>query len=77
MARDGDGLFRRAGIWYFKYRHPAGGYREKSTGMRKQPDARTYKHDFLEKLKRNLLPTDEAKWMLGPSPSRSGWNSGQ
>jgi integrase len=64
MARDGDGLFRRAGIWYFKYRSPAGGYREKSTGQHKQPDARIYKHDFLERLRQNQLPTDEAKWTL-------------
>ena len=48
MARDGDGLFRRAGIWYFKYKDPAGVYREKSTGKRKQLDAREYKHQFLE-----------------------------
>jgi hypothetical protein len=67
MARDGDGLFRRAGIWYFKYRDPRGGYREKSTGSRRQPDARTYKHDFLEKLRQNQLPTEEAKWTLSQS----------
>jgi len=64
MARDGDGLFRRGDIWYFKYRGSLGGYREKSTGHRKQSDARVYKHDFLEKLRQNQLPTDEAKWTL-------------
>jgi integrase len=65
MARDGDGLFRRYGIWYFKYKDPSGGYREKSTGKKKQPEARDYKHDFLEKLRQNQLPTEEAKWSLG------------
>ena len=64
MARDGDGLFRRAGIWYFKYKDPAGVYREKSTGKRKQPEAREYKHEFLEKLRQNQLPTEESKWSL-------------
>jgi len=64
MARNGDGLFRRGCIWYFKYRDPSVGYREKSTGQRKQPDARTYKHDFLEKLRHNQLPTEEARWSL-------------
>jgi integrase len=70
MARDGDGLFRRQGIWYFKYRDPGGGYREKSTGQRKQPDARTYKHDFLEKLRQHQLPIDEAQWTLEQSFAR-------
>src|SRR3954470_15730206 len=64
MARNGDGLFRRNRIWCFKYKDPSGVYREKSTGERKQPDARKYKHDFLEKLLQNQLPTDEAKWTL-------------
>jgi integrase len=67
MARDGDGLFRRDGIWYFKYRDRTGAYREKSSGKRKQQDAREYKHEFLEKLKQNQLPTDESKWTLGQS----------
>jgi len=64
MARNGDGLFRREEIWYFKYRNQNGEYREKSTGKRKQAEAREYKHDFLEKLRQNQLPTDEAKWTL-------------
>lgn len=64
MARDGDGLFRRDGIWYFKYKDQSGAYHEKSTGKRKQPAAREYKHDFLERLRQNQLPTDEAKWSL-------------
>jgi integrase len=65
MARKGDGLFRRDGIWYFKYKDRGGLYREKSTGKKKQPEAREYKHAFLEKLRQNQLPTDEAKWSLG------------
>lgn len=67
MARDGDSLFRRGGIWYFKYRYPGGGFREKSTGKRKQPDARAFKHDFLEKLRQHQLPTQEAQWTLEQS----------
>ena len=65
MARNGDGLFRRSGIWYFKYKNHDGIYREKSTAKRKQSDAREYKHAFLEKLRSNQLPTAEAKWKLG------------
>ena len=64
MARNGDGLFRRDATWYFKYRDDCGVYREKSTGKRKQGEARDYKHDFLEQLRQNQLPTDEAKWTL-------------
>ena len=71
MARNGDGLFRRDGIWYFKYKDPGGVYREKSTGKKKQPEAREYKHDFLEKLRQNQLPTDEAKWSL--SQALAAW----
>ena len=71
MARNGDGLFRRDGIWYFKYRDHSGVYREKSTGKRKQPEAREYKHEFLEKLRQNQLPTDEAKWTL--SQALAAW----
>ena len=40
MARNGDGLFRRDGIWYFKYKNQCGIYQEKSTGRHKQPEAR-------------------------------------
>jgi hypothetical protein len=64
MARNGDGLFRRDRIWCFRYKDRNGVYREKSTGKRKQSEAREYKHDFLEKLLQNQLPTDEAKWTL-------------
>jgi integrase len=71
MARDGDGLFRRYGIWYFKYKDPGGLYREKSTGKKKQPEAREYKHGFLEKLRQDQLPTDEAKWSL--SQALAAW----
>jgi integrase len=70
MARNGDGLFRRDAIWYFKYRNDCGAYREKSSGKRKQGEARDYKHDFLEKLRQNLLPTDEAKWTLAQALER-------
>jgi integrase len=72
MARNGDGLFRRGRIWCFRYKDPNGVYREKSTGKRKQPEAREYKHEFLEKLRRNDLPTDEAKWTL--SQALAAWS---
>jgi hypothetical protein len=39
MARNGDGLFRRGGIWVFKYKDQTGIYREKSTSQRKQSEA--------------------------------------
>ncbi len=67
MPRDGDGLFRRDGIWVFKFKNPSGAYQEKSTGKRKQSEAREFKHDFLEKLRQNQLPTEEAKWTLSQS----------
>lgn len=67
MARNGDGLFRRDGIWGFRYKNECGVYLEKSTGKRKQSEAREFKQDFLEKLRKNQLPTDEAKWTLSES----------
>jgi hypothetical protein len=57
-------------VWYFKCRNDCGVYREKSTGKRKQGEARDYKHDFLEKLRQNQLPTDEAKWTLAQALDR-------
>jgi len=70
MARNGDGFHRRRGLWGFRYKDDQGVYREKSTGKRKQPEAREYKHIFLEKLRRNQLPNEEAKWTLGQSLSK-------
>src|SRR5690242_19114582 len=64
MARNGDGFFSRDGIWYFKYRDSNGVYHEKSTSTRKQSEARDYKHNFVEKLRNNQLPTEEARWTL-------------
>ncbi len=67
MPRDGDGLFRRDEVWYFEYKNHCGVYQEKSTGKRKQPEARECKQAFLETLRKNELPTDEAKWTLSQS----------
>ncbi len=65
MARNGDGLFRRDGIWYFKYRNECGPDREKSTGKRKQNEARDYKHDFLEASLADLIRSVKAQGLEG------------
>ena len=64
MPRDGDGLFRRQGVWSFKFKGPDGRYHEKSTQCRKHQDAQQYRRDFLRELAAGTLPSDMAKWPL-------------
>ena len=63
MARNGDGLYQRAN-WYFKHRDSDGQFREHSTGESRQGDARKAKHDFIEKHRLGLLPTEMAEFTL-------------
>jgi len=60
-------LFRRDGIWGFRFKNQSGVYQEESTGKRKQPEAREFKQEFLENLRKNQLPTDAAKWTVSQS----------
>jgi integrase len=77
MARNGDGLFQRGSIWYFKYKGVDGLYREKSTGKRKPSEARAFKNEFLDRFQRNQLPTEESKWKLADALEKwLGYRSG-
>jgi len=64
MSRKKDGLFRRDGIFAFRYKDTAGIWREKSTGKTEREDAKTFKNDFLNDLKNGTLPTGMAEWRL-------------
>ena len=64
MARNGDGVFKRRGIWAFKYQDAAGQWREKSTGERSFARAREIRREFLERVRAGQIPTDLASATL-------------
>lgn len=65
MARNGEGLFLRNGVWGFRYRDPhTGHYRERSTGKRKKSEAWRAKDQFLRDLDAGSLPREVADWKL-------------
>lgn len=64
MPRNGDGLFRRRGIWCFKYKSGDGRYHEKSTGKRKKLDAQRSRSAFLQDLRDGELPAEMSKWTV-------------
>jgi integrase len=62
MARGKDGLYRRDGdILCFRYKDAEGRWKERSTGKRKRDEARTFKSDFLLKLKNGELPNEKSE----------------
>lgn len=70
MARGKDGLFRREGmILCFRYKD-AGVWREKSTGRRNRHEARTFRDDFLAKLRAGDLPTEKANQTVEQAATR-------
>ena len=60
MARGKDNLYRRNGIFCFRYKN-ADVWREKSTGKRDRKQARDFKKDFDKKLKDGELPNEKSK----------------
>jgi integrase len=65
MARDGEGIYQRSGIWCFRYKDDLRGiWREKSTGVRKRGAARRIKRQFLDDLEQGNLPAETAAWSL-------------
>ena len=61
MARNGDGLSKRRGIWSFRYRDEAGVWREKSTGETSYAKAREVRREFLDRARDGQLPTAAAE----------------
>ena len=60
MARGKDGLYRRNGIFCFRYKD-ADVWREKSTGERDREQARKVKKDFEKSLEARELPNEMSK----------------
>ncbi|MDT8071208.1 MAG: tyrosine-type recombinase/integrase [Terriglobia bacterium] len=56
-----DHLFKRNGVYGFRYQDREGRWREKSTGKSDREDAKTEKENFEADLKKNRIPTDLAK----------------
>jgi hypothetical protein len=68
MPRNGDGLFKKGRIWYFKFRsQDDGDWKDISSGTAVYADARRFKQEYLEKARRGLLP---AYWLIGRSSRR-------
>ena len=70
MARDGENLYCRGRIWYFKFRGADGKYHERSTGTAKKMEARAFRDEALARFRNGQLPTEMAKWTLGARSKR-------
>lgn len=59
-AHDRDGLYRRRGYWHFEYRDPeTGQWHSKTTGATAYNEAKTFRREFLDELKKNYVPTND------------------
>ena len=66
-----DGLFRRNGIYGFRFKDSAGKWREQSTGERDREEAKKFKKRFEGDVENGTLPTDMSDWDL--ERSRTWW----
>ena len=59
MKRSRDGLYRRGGVFAFRYQDKDGVWREKYTGKAYRTEAKAFKVDFEENLRRGvpILPS--------------------
>ena len=64
MPRGRDGLYKRGGVYAFRYKTTDGSWREKCCGQRDRKAARTFRDDFLRDLKDGTLPGEMADWRL-------------
>ena len=64
MKRSRDGLYCRGGVFAFRYQDKDGVWREKYTGKADRAEAKAFKVDFEENLRRGTLPTNKAKWTV-------------
>jgi integrase len=64
MARDGDNLFLRGRVWYFKYKGADGKYHEQSTGKQKKTEARSVRDERMATFRQGQLPEAMGKWTL-------------
>jgi integrase len=62
--RKRDGLYRRDGVFAFRYKDVSGVWREKYTGTKDRVQAKAFKDAFEQDLKDGTLPTEIADWKL-------------
>jgi integrase len=73
VARGRDGLYKREnGILAFRYKTPEGLWKEKYTGTATRTEARTFRDDFLDQLKKGVRPTEMTNWRL--DQAEAWWN---
>jgi integrase len=70
MKRSRDGLYRRGGVFAFRYQYPVGHWREKYTGQTGRIEARTFRDDFLAKLHNEDLPNEKSAWTVERAATR-------
>jgi integrase len=65
-----SGLYRRNGIFAFRYKDRDGCWREKSTGVTKRADARKFKDKYENDVAEDTLPTEKADWTVAQAATR-------
>jgi len=66
-----DGLFRRSGIFGFRFKDSTGRWREQSTGERDRDEAKKFKKRFEGDVENGTLPTEMSNWDL--ERARTWW----
>ena len=72
MPRGKDGLYRRDGIFAFRFKNADGSWREKYCGTRDRAEAKLVRQRFLEELSAGRLPTNMADWRI--EAAEKWWN---
>lgn len=69
MKKSRDGLYRRGGVFAFRYLDAGGEWREKYTGTGDRTEARKAKAQYLTKVSDGTVPTEKAKWLVEEAAS--------
>jgi integrase len=70
MKRRRDGLYKRSGVFGFRYKDKQGHWREKSTGETVRGAATLAKTRFLDNVAHDTLPTEKAEWTIAQAAIR-------
>jgi integrase len=70
MKRRRDGLYKRAGVFGFRYKDKQGQWREKSTGATDRAEALSFKKKWDEDNENYRLPSDKARWSVAQACTR-------
>ena len=69
--RKRDGLFKRDGVFAFRFKDATDAWREKSTSEHDRDKAKAFKDKFLRDLEDGTLPDEKAEWTL--EKARQWW----